>query len=114
MNKPTPQQQTMLSIWQQHLYAEFELKDAEAALATMTENPHVLLIPSGTGGTGKEGVRDFYANLFIPNIPPDWELIPLSEIFAQDRIVEELVVRFTHTLNMDWLLPRLSPTGRKV
>jgi hypothetical protein len=39
-------------------------------------------------------VRDFYANHFLPNIPPDIELVPVSEIFAQDRIVEEYVVRF--------------------
>src|SRR5258705_4055429 len=42
--------QLMLSNWQQHTHAEFALKDAEAALATMTANPYVLCIPAGTGG----------------------------------------------------------------
>lgn len=107
------EQQTMLSIWQQHLHAEFELKDADAALATMTENPYVILIPSGTGGTGKAGVRDFYANHFLSQIPPDIELVPVSETSGHDRIVEEYVLRFTHTLNMDWLLPGVPPTDRK-
>jgi len=51
----TPDQQAMLAAWQQHTYAEFVLKDADAALATMTENPYVLLISSGTGGTGRAG-----------------------------------------------------------
>jgi carboxymethylenebutenolidase len=114
MNNLTSKHRRMLSVWQQHLFAEFELKSTEAAIATMTENPHVLLIPSGTGGVGNEGVRDFYANHFIPNIPPDFELIPVSQVFAKDRIVEELVVRFTHTLTMDWMLPGLPPTDRKV
>ena len=62
MNKLTPDQQMMLATWQQHTYAEFVLKDANQALATMTENPYVLLIPSGTGGLGRDGVREFYAN----------------------------------------------------
>jgi carboxymethylenebutenolidase len=114
MIKPISEQQTMLSIWQQHLYAEFELKSTEAALATMTENPYVILVPSGAGGTGKEGVRDFYANHFLLQIPPDIELVPVSEIIDHDRIVEEYVVRFTHTLNMDWMLPGVPPTDRKV
>jgi len=114
MSKPTSEHQTMLSSWQLHLNAEFELKNAEAALATMTENPHVFLIPSGTGGTGKEGVRDFYANHFLPYIPPDVELITVSETCGQDRLVEEYVLRFTHTLKMDWLLPGVPPTGRRV
>ncbi len=69
----------MLSVWQQHLFAEFELKNAEAALVTMTDNPRVFPIPSGTGGTGREGVRDFYPNLFLPQIPPDIELVTVSE-----------------------------------
>ena len=44
MSTLTPDQQAMLAAWQQHTYAEFVLKDADAALATMTENPYVLLI----------------------------------------------------------------------
>ena len=104
----------MLANWQQHTYAGFVLKDADAALPTMTENPYVLAIPSGTGGMGRIGVREFYANRFLPNIPPDWELTSLSETFGCDRIVEEFVVRFTHTLQMDWMLPGVPVTDRGV
>jgi carboxymethylenebutenolidase len=114
MHKLTPDQQAMLAAWQQHTYAEFVLKDADAALATMTENPHVLLIPAGTGGSGRAAVREFYANHFLPNIPPDFELISLSQTFGNDRIVEEFVISFTHSLDMDWLLPGMPATGRRV
>lgn len=113
MITPASEHQTMHTIWQLHLNAEFELKNAEALLATMTESPNVFLIPSGTGGSGKQGVRDFYANHFLPYIPPDVELVTVSETSGQNRIVEEYVVRFTHTLKMDWLLPGVPPTGRK-
>jgi hypothetical protein len=40
---------------------------------------------------------EFYANQLLPPIPPDWELTSLSQIFGEDRIVEELVIRFTYT-----------------
>ena len=113
MNKLTPEQRIMLATWQQHTYAEFVLKDPDVALATMTEDPYVLLIPSGTGGSGRPGVREFYANRFLPNIPPDFELSSLSQVFGGDRMVEESVVRFTHTLAMDWMLPGVPPTDRK-
>ena len=109
----TPYQQTMLTTWEQHTYAEFVLKDADAALATMTENPYVLAIPSGTGGTGRIGVREFYANQFLPYIPPDFELTSLSQIFGEDRIVEEFVIRFTHTVDMDWMIPRVPATRQR-
>ena len=62
----TLDQQAMLATWQQHTYAEFVLKDADAALATVTENPYVFLISSGTRRTGRAAVREFYANHFLP------------------------------------------------
>ena len=106
--------QVMLATWQQHAHAEFVLKDADAALATMTENPHVILIPSGTGGNGWASVHAFYAHEFLPNIPPDFEFSYISQIFCVGRIVYEVVVRFTHTLSMDWMIPGVPPTGRPV
>jgi carboxymethylenebutenolidase len=109
----TPDQQTMLAVWQQHTYAEFILKDADAALATMTENPYVFLVASGVGCTGRPAVYEFYSKKFLPNIPPNLEITSLSQTFGADRIVEEMVMRFTHTIAMDWLLPGLRPTDRK-
>jgi carboxymethylenebutenolidase len=113
MNKLTPDQQAMLAAWQQHTYAEFVLKDADAALATMTENPYVFMISSGTVRVGRAEVNEFYANHFLPKIPPDLEITSLSQTFGNDRIVEEMVMRFTHTIDMDWILPGVRPTGRR-
>ena len=114
MDRLTSYQQTMLATWQQHTHAEFVLKDADAALETMTENPYVFAVPSGTCASGRAGVREFYANQFLPNVPPDFELISLSQTFGCDRIVEEFVVRFTHSLRMDWMLPGVPITNRSV
>jgi hypothetical protein len=59
MKNVTPNQQTMLATWQQHTYAEFVLKDADAALTTMTENPYVLLMEGLV-----EGLRRFREEAF--------------------------------------------------
>jgi carboxymethylenebutenolidase len=109
-----PDQQAMLSTWQQHAHAEFVLKDADAALGTMTKNPYVFLVASGVGRIGRAAVHEFYANKFLPKIPPDLELTSLSQTFGADRIVEEMVMRFTHTIEMDWILPGVRPTHRSV
>jgi carboxymethylenebutenolidase len=114
MNTLTPDQQTMLASWQQHTYAEFVLKDADAALATMTEHPYVFIIPSGIARVSRAAVHEFYANQFLPNIPPDLEITSLSQTFGTDRIAEEMVIRFTHTIDVDWMLPGLPATGRRV
>src|SRR5215468_245880 len=113
MRDLTPDQQNMLATWQQHTYAEFVLKDADAALATMAENPYVFMISSGTARVGRAAVRDFYANHFLPQIPPDLEITSLSQTFGNDRIAEEMVIRFTHTIDMDWILPDVRPTGQR-
>ena len=56
---------------------------------------------------------EFYSNHFIPNLPADLELTSLSQTFGDNRIAEEMVVRFTHSIDMDWLLPGLRPTHRR-
>lgn len=112
MSDLTPDQEAMLATWQQHTYAEFVLKDADAALATMAENPYVFMISSGTVRVGRAAVREFYANHFLPQIPPDLEITSLSQTFGEDRFVEEMVMRFTHSVEMDWILPGLQPTRR--
>ena len=112
MDNLTPDHRAILSAWQQHTHAEFVLKDADAALATMTDNPYVFCVPIGIGAAGRPGVREFYASKFLPNLPADLELTSLSQTFGDERIVEEFVVRFTHTVEMDWMLPGVSATGR--
>ena len=113
MKNLTPDQQTMLATWQQQTYAEYVLKDADAALATMTENPYVLFIATGVVLVGRAALREFYADKFLPNIPPDLEITTVSQTVGDDRIVEEMAPRFTHTIDMNWLLPGVRPTGRK-
>jgi carboxymethylenebutenolidase len=61
MTALTPDQRAMLAIWQQHTHAEFGLKDADAALATMTENPYAFLVASGAGRNGRAAVHEFCA-----------------------------------------------------
>ena len=112
-NVLTPDQQTLLEAWQRHVHAEFVLKDADAALATMTENPYLLMIATGTACIGRAAVHEYYANHFLPAIPADLELDSLSQTIGSDRLAKEMVVRFTHTIEMDWLLPTLHPSGRR-
>jgi carboxymethylenebutenolidase len=104
----------LLEVWQQHTYAEFVMRDATAALTTMTDDPYVLMAPIGVGGQGREGVHSFYANAFLAQMPSDLEPVPISQIIAQDYIVEEAVYSFTHDQVMDWILPGVPATGKRI
>ena len=110
----SPTQQAMVELWEEHLRAEFVAQNADEALGTMTNNPYVITIPLPNGGVGREGVREYYAAHFIPQIPPDTEMVPISRTVGQDRLVDEILLRFTHTIEMDWMLPGIPPTGRRV
>ena len=107
-------EETLSSAWDQHLASEFAAKSPEQALATMAAEPYVNVVPLMIGARGRDEVRDFYANHFLAQIPPDMEMVPVSRTIGQGRVVDELIMRFTHTIRMDWLLPGIPPTGKPV
>ena len=102
------------ALWAEHVKYEFETSNTEDTLATMVEDAYVNHIPVMTGGVGKAELREFYAKHFIPQMPPDTEMVPLSRTVGADRLVDEMVFKFTHTIPMDWMLPGIAPTGRRV
>ena len=105
---------TLSGAWDQHLASEFADKSAARALATMTADPYVNIVPLMIGARGRNELHDFYANHFLSQIPPDMETVPVSRTIGQGRVVDELIMRFTHTIGLDWLLPGIPPTGKRV
>ena len=104
----------LVELWQQHCRCEFETRNADATMATMVAEPYVNHIPTMTGGVGHEQLRRFYAHHFIPVNPPDFALTPVSRTVGVDTVVDEFIVHFTHTTEIDWMLPGVRPTGRRV
>ncbi len=107
-------EKTLSSVWDQHLGAEFAAKDADQAVATMTSDSYVNVVPLMIGARGRDRVRDFYASHFLSQLPPDIETVPVSRTIGQGQVVDELIMRFTHSVQMDWLLPGVPPTGKHV
>ncbi len=110
----TPEQQAMVEIWERHMAAEFEEKSINATMATMTSDPFVNHVPVMTGGVGSSEVCHFYSTYFLPGHPPDTESVPVARTVGEDRIVDELIHKFTHTTEMPWFLPGVAPTGKRV
>ena len=108
------QQRTMVEMWEKHMAAEFKTKNIDATMATMTSNPFVNHVPVMTGGVGYNEVHHFYSTYFIPCQPPDTDFVPVTRTVGKDRIVDELIHKFTHTIEMPWILPGIPPTGRRV
>ena len=113
-DKLSASQQAMVELFQRHVKAELD-GDLETTMATMSENPHLNNVPVLMGGVGSKGVRDFYRNHLVGKFfPPDVKMVNVSRTVGSDQIVDELVISFTHTTAIDWLLPGVPPTGKKV
>ena len=104
----------LVALWEAHCRHEFETRDVDATMATMVAAPYVNHVPTMTGGVGHDQLKRFYKYHFIGGNPPDTTLTPVSRTVGADQIVDELVFSFTHTSEIDWMLPGIAPTGRKV
>lgn len=110
----TAEQQFLNDLWEEHIRDEFTTRDTVATIDTMVKDAYVNHVPVLTGGTGREQLREFYSQHFIPKMPPDTEIVPVSRTIGRERLVDEMIFRFTHTMEMDWMLPGVAPTGRRV
>jgi len=102
----------LAKLWEAHLYSEFAERNVDVSMATMVDEPYVLVVPTVTGGTGKERLHRWYSNHFHFQNPTDTTIVPISRTVGSDRLVDEFVFCFTHDRVMDWLLPNVAPTGK--
>ena len=110
----SPAKETLRQLWEEHVRYEFSTRNTEDTLATMVEDAYVNHIPVLTGGVGRNELREFYSKRFIPQMPPDTEMTPVSRTIGVDQLVDEMVFKFTHSIQMDWMLPGVAPTGKRV
>lgn len=114
MSQLTRPLQAMVDLFQRHLRAELD-GDLDTTMATMTDSPHLNHVPTMMGGVGREGVRAFYRDHLVGKfLPPDAKMTAVSRTVGDSQIVEEMVISFTHTTEIDWMLPGVRPTGRPV
>ena len=107
-------QKVLSDKWDEHVKYEFATRDTEDTLQTMVTDAYVNHVPVMTGGVGHDELREFYSQRFIPQMPPDTSMTPVSRTVGVDRVVDEMVFEFTHTIKMDWMLPGVAPTNKHV
>ena len=110
----SPAQQKLKEVWEEHMKCEFATKSVDDTMATMIEGGHINHVPTMTGGQGLKAIRDFYTRFFIPQMPPDTKTTRISRTIGETQIVDEMIFEFTHTVPMDWMLPGIAPTGKRV
>lgn len=102
------------ALFEAHMQAELD-GDLDMTLATMSPTPHLNHVPVCAGGHGAPAVRDFYDRHLVGQFfPPDVEFTPVSRTIDDHQIVDEMVISFTHTRTIDFMLPGVAPTGKRV
>ncbi|KAI1548716.1 AhpC Peroxiredoxin [Pyrenophora tritici-repentis] len=104
---------------QAHWNAKFEDDDPDRAsmdiIKNMTQDsPHVTVLPTLQGGVGRRKLAEFYGEFFVPSLVPDFEIRLVSRTMGVNRIVDEMVVSFTHSDEVDWILPGVKATHKRV
>src|SRR5512133_1113340 len=112
--KLTPAQEALRKLWEDHVRHEFSTRNTDDTLATMVQDAYVNHIPVLTGGSGRDELREFYSKRFIPQMPPDTEMTPVSQTIGDHRIVDAMIFKFTHAILVDWVFPEIPPAGKRV
>ena len=77
----------LIAVSEARTAAEFKQKDADPAIATVTDQPVLTHVAVNTGATGRTELRRFYQEIFIP------------QKLARRRVAITLAQRITEPLN---------------
>jgi carboxymethylenebutenolidase len=102
------------AVFDKHIRCEFQDHDVDATMKTMVREPYVHHVPMLTGGRGYDEVYNFYKNHFVGKMPDDTIVERISRTVGKDQVVDELILKFTHDKEIDYLIPGIPPTGKYV
>jgi carboxymethylenebutenolidase len=102
------------AVFDKHIRCEFQDHDIDATMKTMVREPYVHHVPMLTGGRGYDEVYNFYKNHFVGKMPDDTKVERISRTVGKDQVVDELILKFTHDKEIDYLIPGIPPTGKYV
>jgi carboxymethylenebutenolidase len=102
------------AVFDKHIRCEFQDNDVDATMKTMVREPYVHHVPMLTGGRGYDEVYNFYKNHFVGKMPDDTKVERISRTVGKDQVVDELILKFTHDKEIDYLIPGIPPTGKYV
>ncbi|KAL2193962.1 hypothetical protein P885DRAFT_44038 [Corynascus similis CBS 632.67] len=102
------------AIWDEHTRYEFADRSVEETMATMVDEPYVNHVPTLTGGIGRANLTAFYRDHFIFSNSKDAAMELVSRCVGIDRIVDEFLFNCTHDRVIDWLIPGIPPTFKRL
>jgi len=102
------------SLRDNHLEGAFFSHAPRAALEPLSETARVSYTPTSGGGIGKRQLSRFYSDFFCQTHSKSLDLQLVSRTMGVNRVVDEILVSFTHDREMPWILPGVPPTKKDV
>ncbi|OAL52018.1 hypothetical protein IQ07DRAFT_506752 [Pyrenochaeta sp. DS3sAY3a] len=114
-NKNIDLEPIVQNAWNAKYEDEVPERASMSVVKNMTQNsPHVTIAPTLQGSVGRKKIEEFYREFFVPSLVDDFEIRLVSRTMGVDRVVDEMVVSFTHSDEIDWILPGVPPTDKFV
>jgi hypothetical protein len=102
------------AVFDKHIKCEFQDHDVDATMKTMVREPYVHHVPMMTGGMGYDSVYNFYKNHFVGKMPDDTKVERISRTVGKDQVVDELILKFTHDREIEFMIPGIARLFRPV
>ena len=114
-NKTVDLESIVQTVWNAKYKDENPERASMDVVLKMTQNsPHVTTFPTLEGAIGRKRLEEFYREFFVPSLVEDFQIRLVSRTIGADRVVDEMVVSFTHSDEIDWILPGVAPTDKFV
>lgn len=114
-NKHVDLEPVVQNFWNAKYEDDVPERASMGVVKNMTQNsPHVTILPTLQGGVGRKKLEEFYREFFVPSLVEDFKIRLVSRTIGVDRVVDEMVVSFTHSDEVDWILPGVQPTDKFV
>jgi carboxymethylenebutenolidase len=102
-------------VWNAKYEDDVPERASMSVVTRMTQNsPHVSILPTLEGGIGRKKLEEFYREFFVPSLVEDFKIRLVSRTMGVDKVVDEMLVSFTHSDEVDWILPGVPPTDKFV
>jgi carboxymethylenebutenolidase len=105
-----PEHVDIETVWDDHISATFSGCETGVQTAGATST---LCMPTLVAGIREEQLRKFYESK-VAGSPASLKMQLVNRIVGSDKIVDEMVVKFTHTCEVPWMLPGVVATGKEV
>ena len=73
----------------------------------------IQISPTCPGGKSWPWSDTIRTSVRVRHWPEDTKITPVSRTIGEDRVVDEVIIAFTHDCEMPAILPSVKPTGRK-